>query len=72
MESKKWWRSKAMWAGIVGVIVAVYNSAIPALAAGCGDPAGLCVHIPAIPDWTFAILGAFGVYGRATATTTIK
>lgn len=73
MDSKKWYQSKTIWAGIIGVIIAVYNSAAPALAQGCAaDPVGLCVTIPAIPDWVFAVLGAFGIYGRNTASTAIK
>ena len=60
METKVWYKSKAIWTGIVAVLVAAYNSA--------------CVSfgLPIIPEYVFAILGAFGVYTRATATTVIK
>jgi hypothetical protein len=58
--TKKWYLSKTVWAGVVAVLVAGYNAA----AAQFG--------LPAIPEFVFAILGAFGVYGRATATTSLK
>ena len=53
---KKWYLSKTIWSGIVAVIVAAYNSA----SAQFG--------LPAIPEYAYAILGALGIYGRATAT----
>ena len=56
---KKWYLSKTIWAGVVAVLVAAYNSA------------SVQFGLPAIPDFVFAILGAFGVYGRATANTVI-
>jgi hypothetical protein len=59
-ESKKWWQSKAIWAGVVACLVAAYNS----LSASFG--------LPAIPEFVFGILGAFGVYSRATATAVVK
>ena len=71
METKKWYLSKAIWAGIIAVIIAVYNSAVVGLASGC-ETEGLCVILPGIPEWIYGILGAFGVYGRVTATTEIK
>lgn len=54
--NKKWFESKTVWAGIVAVIVAAYNSA--------GQQFGL----PAIPEFVYGILGALGIYGRATAS----
>jgi hypothetical protein len=60
MDSKKWWLSKGIWTGVVAVILAAYATA----AAQFG--------LPAVPEWVFAILGAFGVYTRATATTVLK
>ncbi len=60
MDSKNWWKSKTVWAGIIAVFVAAYNSA----SAQFG--------LPGIPDFVFGILGALGVYGRTTATTTVK
>jgi hypothetical protein len=82
MGTKKWFQSKAIIAGVIGVLIAIYNSAGPALAAGCLDNAvidgidlsaeGLCYVLPQIPDWVYGILGGLGIYGRASAKTTIK
>jgi len=71
MESKKWYMSKAIWAGLFGVLVAVYNALTGSLAAGCEIEGQLCIVVPAIPEWIFGILAAFGVYGRGTAATKI-
>jgi type IV secretory pathway VirB2 component (pilin) len=60
MDSKKWYLSKTIWTGIVAVILAAYSTAAGQFG------------LPAIPEWVFGILGAFGVYTRATATTTLK
>lgn len=71
MDTKKWYKSKVIWAGIATVLIAVYQSATEALAGGCGVEGALCVTLPAIPDWSFAILGAFGIYGRGVANTKV-
>ena len=60
METKKWYQSKSVWAGVVAVLVAGYNTA----SAQFG--------LPVIPDFVFGILGALGLYGRVTSTTQIK
>jgi hypothetical protein len=60
MDTKKWYMSKAVWAGIIGVIIAGYNSA------------SATFGLPIVPEYVYAILGALGVYGRTTATTVIK
>jgi len=60
MESKKWYLSRTIWAGVVAVLVAGYNTA------------SVQFGLPAIPDFVFAILGAFGVYGRVDAKEAIK
>ena len=60
MDSKKWFLSKTVWAGVIAVLIAAYNSA----SAQFG--------IPAIPEFVFGILGALGIYGRTTATTVVK
>jgi len=57
LPTKPWYLSKAVWAGVVAVLIAAYNAASGQFG------------FPAIPDWVFAILGAFGVYARTTATT---
>ena len=59
LEKKPWYQSKTLWMGVASVAVAAYN----AVAQNFGTPA--------IPEWIFAILGAVGVYGRSTATTTL-
>jgi len=60
MENKKWFQSKTIWAGIVVVLIAAYNSA----SAQFG--------LPAIPEYVFGILAAFGIYSRVNVTTVIK
>lgn len=60
MESKKWYLSKTVWAGVVAVVIAAYNSA------------SVQFGLPAIPDFVYGILGALGVWGRASATSVIK
>jgi len=60
MEDKKWYQSKAIWAGIVGVVIVAYNTLSTSLG------------WPAIPEFVYAILGAFGIYSRTVANTTIK
>lgn len=72
MEAKKWYMSKTIWAGIVAVFVAVYNSLTMALADQCGIEGSFCVNLPGVPSWIFAILAAFGIYGRGSATTKIE
>ena len=59
-KSKKWYQSKAIYSGIATVIVATWN----ALSSEFG--------VAPIPEFVFGLLGVFGIYGRATATTTIK
>lgn len=59
-DSKKWYQSKAIWSGVVAGIVVAYNAIAPV------------VHTPAIPEFVYALLGALGIYARATATTTIE
>lgn len=64
-EKKAWFKSKTVWTGILTVVIAVYQSASPALAGSFG------VHLPAIPQWLYAFLGAAGIYSRVTADTKI-
>lgn len=59
-DTKKWYQSKGVWAGVIGILVAGYNAAIPQF------------HLPMIPDWIFALLAAAGVYSRVTATAVIE
>ena len=60
MTDKKWYLSKTIWSGVVAVLVAAYNTAAGQFG------------LPAIPEFVFGILGAFGIYSRATATTVLK
>ena len=72
MDAKKWYMSKAIWAGIIGILVVLYNTLVAQLAAGCGIDGEICVHLGAIPEWILGLLATFGLYGRATAKTTIQ
>jgi hypothetical protein len=60
MDSKKWWQSKTVWAGVVAVLVAAYNTASTSFA------------LPVIPEFVYGILAAFGIYSRTVSTTVIK
>lgn len=63
--TKPWWQSKAVWMGVIAVLVAVYNAIIDPLLTNFN------LHLPLIPDWIYSILAAFGIYFRTTATQTI-
>lgn len=65
MDSKKWYESKAIWTGIVTFLIASYETFGQVVAPQFG------FVVPSIPPYVFAILGAFGVYSRASATTKI-
>ena len=60
MNEKKWYLSKSVWTGIVAVVLAAYSTA------------SVQFHLPAVPEFVFGILGAFGVYSRVSATSVIK
>ncbi len=59
-DTKKWWASKGVWAGIITGLLGIYATLQPV------------AHLPAIPEWIFALLGGIGVYTRATATKQIQ
>jgi hypothetical protein len=63
MPTKPWYQSKGVWAGVIGLLVVIWN-AIPAF-----FPAG---HLPPIPEWILGVLASIGLYGRVSATTAIK
>lgn len=65
METKKWYESKTIWASIIAIIVGCYNVFL-------SEGGALGIHLPKIPDAIFPVLGFFGVWGRATANTTIN
>ena len=57
MEStKRWYLSRAVWAGVLAVLIAAYNTAVTQFG------------LPPIPDFVYGILGALGIYGRTAAT----
>jgi hypothetical protein len=58
-EQKRWWQSKAVWAGTIAVMLSAYSTA----SAQFG--------LPPVPDFVYAVLGALGIYGRMSATTVI-
>ena len=61
METKPWYQSKTIWAGILAVLFAAYDA----------FRANLGPAFPAIPEFVYGLLGALGIYGRASATTTV-
>jgi hypothetical protein len=58
--TQKWYKSRTVWIGVVGVLVAGYSSA----AASFG--------LPPIPEFVFGILSGMGIYTRVMATKTIE
>ena len=59
-NSKSWYRSKTIWSGIVAVSLAAYNEAAKQFG------------LPVTPDFVYALLGALGIYGRATAKSVVS
>lgn len=59
-ETKKWYLSKGIWTGIVTALLGIYGTL------------SIQLHLPIIPEWIFAILGAMGIYTRATAKKKIE
>lgn len=55
METKAWYKSKGIWTGVVAGLIGGYNGMAPSM------------KWPPIPDFVFVLLGAMGVYARATA-----
>ena len=55
--NKPWYQSKAVWAGALAVLLAAYNEGV-----------SIGLGLPPIPDFVYAVLGVFGVYGRVAAT----
>lgn len=62
MESKPWYQSKTIWAGVIGLVVVVYNYLV----------SNFGVHLPEIPEVVYAILAAFGIKGRVDAKSVIQ
>lgn len=61
METKEWYKSKTIWAGIITILITIYNTVRPLLLQFFG------VNLPEIPSWVYTILGALGIYGRVSA-----
>lgn len=60
MESKKWFKSKRIWTGVV------------ITAAGAYETAALQFSLPPIPPFVYSLLGAFGIYLNKTSDKLIK
>lgn len=65
-EGKKWYQSKGVISGIVAVLLGSYEVVRLNLAPQLGWP------LPEIPPVLFTVLGALGIYSRATANKIIK
>lgn len=66
IDKKEWYKSKTVWAGIITILITLYNTARPMLFEFFN------VNLPEIPAWIYTILGALGIYGRVTAKSEIK
>jgi hypothetical protein len=66
MPTKPWWQSKTIWSDVVTIGIALYGSVAGNLAPDLG------FHLKPIPAAVLTVLGMLGVYGRATANTTLN
>ena len=64
MKTKKWYQSKAIWGGIVTVIVVTLKTVLEQFGANPSLQFALNLVV--------GIAGAFGIYGRKVANTQIK
>ncbi len=64
MESKKWYLSKTIWAGIITALVGAAQT--------IGLQFGFDLMSNPIASTVIAVLGVLGIYGRSSATTSIK
>lgn len=64
MNTKPWWQSKTIWSDVVTVLM----GALPLVDKQFGT------HLTSSPMFAtaLAMLGALGLYGRSTATTSIS
>lgn len=65
METKKWWKSKSIWTGVVTVLIAAYETSQKSLAPQLG------YELPEIPSFLYMVLGSMGIYTRAVASTKV-
>jgi len=63
---KPWYKSKAVWAGLITILVTVYDNA---LVPACAEH--LNYLLPDIPTWIYTLLGSLGIYGRYKADSRI-
>ena len=65
MPTKPWYQSKTVWSDIVTILLAIL---------GFVDKTWTGGHIVSSPFYSMALtfLGAMGIYGRTTSTTTIS
>lgn len=64
MNNKDWYKSKTIWAGIITAVVGAAQT--------IGLLFGFDLLANPIASMIISVLGVLGVYGRTTATTTIK
>lgn len=64
MDSKKWYQSKGIWTGVITALIGA-GTAIAQLL-------GVDLNSNALFGVIISVLGALGLYARATADTTIK
>lgn len=64
MDSKKWYASKTIWAGIITALVGAAQT--------IGLQFGFDLLANPIASTVLSILGVLGIYGRTTASTAIK
>ena len=64
MDTKKWYTSKTIWAGIITAIIGAAQTICMQF--------GFDLLANPIVSVVLSILGVLGIYGRITATTTIK
>lgn len=65
MPSKPWYESKTIWSDVVTVLLSILGLVDKYVTGG---------HIVSSPFYSMALtfLGAMGIYGRTTATTTVS
>ena len=64
MDSKKWYMSKTIWAGIVTALIGAAQT--------IGMQFGFDLLANPIASVVVTLLGALGIYSRVTTTTVIK
>jgi len=65
-DSKPWYKSKAVIAGVIIVFVNLWDNALVPMVGQY-----LHVTLPFIPVWVYSMLAALGIYGRVKADSRI-